>query len=208
MDRDDPEARIRELEVGSYTENPGVDSYSLPPSVPSTPMPPPMPAPYSPQGRYVPPPQYLPQSRPPVVQPFQRGRPRRRIARVITFAIIGFAMLSILWDAAGTELRGLVGGIASSTVTVEKDGNISLGGNSETHTIACNGGGTVMASGNDGTFTVTGHCQRLTVSGNDTRVTIDSVDVIDAGGIDTVTIYHSGTPKITKTGINATVSQG
>jgi hypothetical protein len=207
MDRDDPEARIRELEVGSYTENPGTASYSLPPPMPAQYVPPPQ---YGPPAQYGGPGTYVPQPGfgPPVAQPFQRGRSRRRVARLITFGFVAVAMLSILWDAAGTQLQGLVGDITSSTVTVEKGGNISLGGNSETHEIACNGGGTVTASGNSGTFTITGHCERLNVSGNDTRVTIDSVDVIDAGGIDTVTTYHSGSPKINRTGIDVTVQRG
>ena len=144
----------------------------------------------------------------PVVRPFARGRTRRRVARTIVFAFFGLAVLSFLFDTVGSEIRGLVGDVTSSTVTVERGGNISLGGNSETYEIACNGGGTVTASGNGGVFTVTGHCQRLVVSGNDTRVTIDSADVIEAGGIDTVATYHSGTPKITKSGINVTVQQG
>jgi hypothetical protein len=39
-------------------------------------------------------------------------------------------------------------------------------------------------------------------------VTIDSADTINAGGNDTVTTYHTGNPKIVKSGIDVTVKQG
>ncbi|KMV20960.1 hypothetical protein ACT16_19310 [Mycobacterium heckeshornense] len=94
-----------------------------------------------------------------------------------------------------------------SELTVGRGGVLSLGGNGRSQTVSCNDG-TLNLSGNNNTFTVTGHCLRLQVSGNYTHVTIDSADTIDAGGIYTVTIYHSGTPTINKSGIDVTVSQG
>jgi hypothetical protein len=97
--------------------------------------------------------------------------------------------------------------LVPAELTVARGGVLSVSGNGRSQTISCNDG-TLNLSGNGNTFTVTGHCLRLQVSGNYTRVTIDSADTIDAGGIYTVTIYHSGTPKISKSGIDVTVSQG
>jgi hypothetical protein len=91
---------------------------------------------------------------------------------------------------------------------VHRGGNLSISGSSERDTLGCDGGGDLFLTGNSNTFTVTGHCASVTISGNNNHVTVDSADRIDAGGINTVVTYHSGTPTVTQSGINATVQQG
>jgi hypothetical protein len=91
---------------------------------------------------------------------------------------------------------------------VHRGGNLSISGNSESDTLGCDGGGDLFLSGNSNTFTVTGHCASVTISGNNNHVTVDSADRIDAGGINTVVTYHSGTPAVTQSGMNVTVQQG
>jgi hypothetical protein len=219
MDPDDPEARIRELEVGSYSENPGMTP--PPPRVlpqPSAPAPPPpigaaSPPPYGPDfGSGTP-------YGPPSPMPSYGGDVQRRRqprapsgARRIALTVFGVLMVSQLWGFGHSLVSQWWphSGGGSSTgdpVTVEQGGTLSVSGNDTTRTVGCNGG-TLTLGGNDNTFTVTGHCLTLQVSGNGNRVTVDSADTIKSDGIRTVTVYHSGTPKIIKTGIDITVDQG
>jgi hypothetical protein len=74
-------------------------------------------------------------------------------------------------------------------------------------TIACNDGGLAL-KGDNNTYTITGRCRTLEVWGSANHVTVDSSDTIRVTGDDNAMIYHSGSPKITKSGNNNTVSQG
>jgi hypothetical protein len=212
MDSDDPEARIRELEVGSFSENPGIAPQLPAPAAPPPAFPPP------PTAQAWPPPTLAPPS--PYGTGFGSGAPsyvgrrNRRTAwsgRGIVFVIFGLFMIAPLWNVAHSLFvqrpHSGSNSSANTPLTVSKGGTLSVGGNDTSQTIACNDG-MLTVGGNNNTFTVTGHCVSLEVRGNDTRVTVDSADAIKAGGIDTVTIYHSGAPTITKTGINGTVKQG
>lgn len=214
MDPDDPEARIRELEVGSFSENPGIAA-----------APPPRPLPPPPSYGAPPPPPYgtgfgsgtpygAPAPMPTSSANMRRSRTRRSGwgVRLIVLAVFGLFMFTPLWNAVHTLFGQWwpSSGHSSSTsapLTVEKGGTLSVSGNNTSQTVACNDG-TLTLGGNSNKFTVTGHCLTLHVSGNDTKVTVDSADTIDGGGIRTVTTYHSGVPKIVKTGIDVTVQQG
>ena len=55
---------------------------------------------------------------------------------------------------------------------------------------------------------ITGHCASLTVSGVQNSITVDAVDTIDASGFNNKVTYHSGSPKITKSGDGNVVQQG
>jgi hypothetical protein len=57
-------------------------------------------------------------------------------------------------------------------------------------------------------ITVTGHCRNLTVSAYDNQVQIDTADTIDVSGFNNTVTYHSGSPKVHKSGNNITVKQG
>jgi hypothetical protein len=95
---------------------------------------------------------------------------------------------------------------SANGAVVHRGGVLNIGGNHESGTLGCDGGGVLYFYGNDDTFTVTGHCERVTVSGNNDHVTLDSADNIEASGVGTVVTYHSGTPTVTQSG--ATVQQG
>jgi hypothetical protein len=138
---------------------------------------------------------------------WQGRRPTRRGGWILgVLALLFFA--TPLWHVGMTLLSSFTGfGGGNSSTSVPHGGTLTVSGNDKTQTIACNDG-TLTVGGNSSTFTVTGHCVSLQVTGNDTHVTVDSADTITAGGIDTVTTYHSGTPKITKSGIDPTVKQG
>ena len=56
--------------------------------------------------------------------------------------------------------------------------------------------------------TVTGHCASVAVDGVIHHVTLDSADAIAVDGVNNVVIYHSGAPKITRSGGQNTVRQG
>ncbi len=86
-------------------------------------------------------------------------------------------------------------------------GNLSIRGNGDSQTIACNDG-QLSIDGRDMTVTVTGHCGRISVDGVINHITVDSVDAIDVDGINNVITYHSGAPKITKSGGQNTVHKG
>jgi len=212
MDPDDPEARIRELEVGSYSENPGITSPPprMPPPPPyGTALPPPYGADFGSGTPYGPPspmPSYGGDVRP------RRQRRAGSGVRRIALAVFGVFMISQLWGIGHSLVsqwwpHSGGGSSTGAPVTVEQGGTLSVSGNDTTRTVGCNDG-TLTLGGNNNTFTVTGHCLTLHVSGNDNRVTVDSADTIRADGIRTLTVYHSGAPKIIKTGIDVTVNQG
>jgi hypothetical protein len=86
-------------------------------------------------------------------------------------------------------------------------GNLSVAGINENQTIACNES-TVSVSGVSNTVVITGHCTSLTVSGVQNSITVDSVDTIDVSGFNNQVTYHSGSPKISKSGEGNVVQQG
>jgi hypothetical protein len=127
-------------------------------------------------------------------------RPRLAVGMAVWFILV------VVWLAVAAVV-GTNFAANQFKTTVPRGGNLSVGGNTRTQTIACNDGN-LKLSGNDNTFTVTGHCASLKVSGNDNHVTVDSADTITATGNGNTVTYHSGSPKITKGGISVTVQQG
>ena len=91
--------------------------------------------------------------------------------------------------------------------TAPPGGNLTVAGINENQTIACNDN-TVDVSGVSNTVVITGHCTSLTVSGVQNAVTVDAVDTIDASGFNNKITYHTGSPKITKSGAGNVVQQG
>jgi hypothetical protein len=201
MDDDDPEKRIAELERGlaqhyPASETPPGREATPDPSWAATPVPPPPPIP-----------QYVPPAGP---IPALYGRRRSPVFRVMWIIGIFWVVAIPLGIAFSWFMSSRLSGMdpfGPSTLTVTNGGSVSVGGNNETKTIECDAGSATL-SGNNGNFTVTGHCATVNVSGNNTHATIEWADVIIASGINTVTIYHKGEPKVTKSGINVSVSQG
>ncbi|OBK50435.1 DUF3060 domain-containing protein [Mycobacterium kubicae] len=85
-------------------------------------------------------------------------------------------------------------------------GNLVMINSGAKDTIDCNDG-SVKLDGDNNTYTITGHCRRLEVFGSANHVTVDSADTIDIFGDDNEVTYHSGYPRINKTGNNDTVFQ-
>jgi Protein of unknown function (DUF3060) len=55
---------------------------------------------------------------------------------------------------------------------------------------------------------ISGHCTSLTVSGVQNSVTVDAVDTIEADGFNNQVTYHTGSPRISKSGDSNVVQQG
>ena len=91
--------------------------------------------------------------------------------------------------------------------TAPPGGNLTVAGINENQTIACNNN-TVDVSGVSNTVVITGHCASLTVSGVQNVITIDAVDTIDASGFNNKVTYHTGAPKVSKSGAGNVVQQG
>jgi hypothetical protein len=86
-------------------------------------------------------------------------------------------------------------------------GSLTIHGNAETQTIACNDGH-LTVTGREETVTVTGHCSRISVDGVIHHITVDSVDAVDVNGLDNDVTYHSGTPKVANSGFRNSVQRG
>lgn len=84
---------------------------------------------------------------------------------------------------------------------------VIVSGINENKTVACNGN-TITVSGISNTITITGHCGTVNVSGLQNIITVDNADTIDASGLNNKVTYHSGSPKISKTGSGNVVEQG
>jgi hypothetical protein len=142
-----------------------------------------------------------------------RGEAGNWIGRIRPLLKLGMAVWSILlvgWVAAaatmGSAATGLGFGAYLFGTAVPTGGHLSVGGDFDTKTIACNDGH-LSLTGFKNTVTVTGHCASLTVGDTSNHVTVDSADSIDVSGDWNTVTYHSGSPRITNTADN-TVQQG
>jgi hypothetical protein len=96
---------------------------------------------------------------------------------------------------------------ATGPSTPPPGGNLSVSGINENRTIACNDS-IVSVSGVSNTVVIIGHCTSLSVSGLQNSITVDAVDTIEASGFNNQVTYHSGSPKISKSGESNVVQQG
>lgn len=96
---------------------------------------------------------------------------------------------------------------SSPAPTAPAGEQVIISGINEKRTVSCNGNA-ITVSGISNTVTLTGHCGSVTVSGLQNVVTVDTADTIEASGLDNRVTYHSGAPKINKSGGNNTVEQG
>ncbi|CAM4373493.1 hypothetical protein MB901379_00473 [Mycobacterium basiliense] len=96
---------------------------------------------------------------------------------------------------------------APATPSPPAGSSLSVVGVNEHKTITCNDS-IVSVSGVSNTVVISGHCTSLTVSGFDNNVTVDSADIIDASGLNNEVTYHSGSPKVSKSGSGNQVGQG
>jgi hypothetical protein len=136
-----------------------------------------------------------------LIRRIRRSEPVRPASAVIAGAV-GLSALAVV---AAIFWQGFAS--SSSATQMPHGGTLSIRGNGDSQTIACNDGH-LSIDGREMTVTVTGHCARLSVDGVIHHITVDSVDAIDVDGINNVVTYHSGSPKITRSGGQNTVQQG
>jgi hypothetical protein len=127
-------------------------------------------------------------------------RPRRRARTLMLAWVVAIILVGVFLIIGGLHFGNPFG---QTTV----HGNLIMENSGAKETIACNDGD-LKLDGDNNTYTITGHCRRLEVFGSENHVTVDSADTISAFGDDNAMIYHSGSPKIDKTGNNNAVSQG
>jgi hypothetical protein len=73
---------------------------------------------------------------------------------------------------------------------VPQGGELRVGGNMETKTIACNDGSLTLY-GTGGTYNVTGHCASLKAGGYNNNVTVDSADTLESTGYGNNVTVHA-----------------
>ncbi len=190
-EQQDPEQRIRELERG----------------LPDTDRPAPQYPAHYPDHSVSPDPGSAPTWSPtPVPSGAPAFGPRRGGLRWIG-VLVGFLFPVAMVIAFAVPWRdlGFFGGLFGPT-KVPHGGSLMVNESNKTKTIECNDGRLTL-NGRNLQITVTGHCANLFVNGWDHYVTVDSADGIQVNGGNTVVVYHSGRPAISKNG-NVTVEQG
>ncbi|WP_202915135.1 MULTISPECIES: DUF3060 domain-containing protein [unclassified Mycolicibacterium] len=233
--KDDPEARIRELERpfadAARASELGTDKHMSPAGPPPTqpwtygntfpPPPPPPPAPWPGYEQYPAPPQ-----------------PRRSTGTATMFILFGVLAMMLVAGGIGAFLTfsntesGNTGSgndesftDSQSTTTretavgrvplaepvaptqVPAGETVIVSGISEHRTVECRDN-TVIVSGVENEVEITGHCTAVTVSGVDNVITVDSVDTIGVSGFDNHVTYRSGEPEVTRSGQSNVVEAG
>lgn len=230
--KDDPEARIRELErplaeaartselsAGSSADPPPTQPWTYPTS-----FPPPPPGPPAPWPGYEPYPAPAPPS------------PQRRSGSPHLFLVFGgFALALVvggLVTAYLTFSKTDTGDTATGTVTdsqsttirqttingVPVPGSVAptqvpagetviVSGINEHRTVECRDN-TVIVSGIQNELEITGHCTAVTVSGIENVITVESSETIGVSGFDNRVTYRAGEPEVSKSGQSNVVEQG
>jgi|KBSSwiStaDraftv2_1062776.scaffolds.fasta_scaffold00329_29 hypothetical protein len=135
----------------------------------------------------------------------KRLRRRQPLKPVTAIAAGGLGVVSLVVLVAVTW-SAIAG--ASAPTQIPRGGSLTVRGNGETKTIACNDGHLTI-DGRAENITVTGHCAKLSVDGVVHQITIDSADAIEMDGLNNHVIYHSGKPTVTNSGgANNSVKQG
>jgi hypothetical protein len=86
-------------------------------------------------------------------------------------------------------------------------GTLGVAGSHKNERIACNDS-KISVSGSSNTVVLTGHCASVTVSGTQNVVTVDAADTISASGFENRVTFHSGSPRINKSGSGNVVEEG
>lgn len=194
MQDDDPEKRIRELERGL------ADATATPQSAPYTEN-----APYTGETPYTSGPAYS--GAPSYGTGFQQ--PRRTgsfswllilvVLGILIPAVVALVALFVRSNPSGSILNNIPKPVAPSNgpTAVPQGGELRVGGNMETKTIACNDGNLTLYS-TRGTYTITGHCVSLKVGGYNNNVTVDNADTLESTGYsNTVTAHACDNCKLT-----------
>lgn len=209
--KDDPEARIRELERPltdqAYTSELG-GSHTYPPPPP------------------------------PLADGISFGTTRARstgrvwwiVAAVIILGVVGLVVGIMVYvgsvfsssTSSFTSTPGMFGGDGSfserpssvpktavrpSISKAPRGGRLSIAGVGKSETIECNDSD-VSVSGMSNTVVFTGHCADVSVSGMKNDVTVEAADKITASGFENKVTYQSGSPVINNAGESNSIQQG
>jgi len=188
MKDDDPEKRIRELEreLADATRPPQSTRYTT-----GDP-------PYTANAPYTGDPTYVGGS------PYGFGVPPRRrkstfpwLLIVLVLGIVVPIVASLLATfVRSTPTRSTLGNGPRTTApsngptAVPQGGELRVGGNLTTRTVACNDGKLTLY-GYGTTYSVTGHCASLTVGGYNNNVTVDSADTLESTGYSNTVAVHA-----------------
>ncbi len=193
-EQEDPEQRIRELERGLADTNRPAPQY--PAQFPDYGV--------SPTGGSIPTWSPTPVPSGDLDAPaFRRRRSGPRWIGILAGLVFPVGMLvafAVPWKDLGV-FEGLFG-----PTKVPHGGSLMVNESNKTKTIECNDGRLTL-NGNNLTVTVTGHCANLFVNGYNHQVTVDSADGIQVNGMNSIVVYHSGRPAISKNG-SVEVTQG
>jgi Protein of unknown function (DUF3060) len=124
-----------------------------------------------------------------------------------TSRVAGSPKTSMRTAAPPPSMTAMPPAIPSTSPPPAPGSEVTINGMSENKSIACTNNA-VIVNGISNTITITGHCTSLLVSGMKNAVVVDTADTIEATGLNNQVTYHSGSPKITNTGMSNTVQQG
>ncbi|MED5813908.1 DUF3060 domain-containing protein [Mycolicibacterium sp. 050232] len=229
--KDDPEARIRDLERpladAARTSELGTGGSATPP--PTQPwtygnsFPPPPPGPPAPWPGYEP-------------HPAPSPAPHPGSGSTHLFLVFGGFALALLVGGlvtayltfsktdTGDTATGAVTDSESTTIRqttvngVPVPGSVAptqvpagetviVSGINEHRTVECQDN-TVIVSGIQNELEITGHCTAVTVSGVENVITVESAGTIGVSGFDNRVTYRTGEPEVSKSGQSNVVEQG
>lgn len=233
--KDDPEARIRELErpladaaqASELGTGKSVRPSGPPPTQPWTnAYPPPPPGPPAPWPGY---------------EPYPTPPQPRRTSSATPFLVL-FGALTVILVAGGiaaTVMFSNTGAGTGDTETTDTDSysdsqsttirqtsingvpvpgpvaptqvpageTVIVSGINEHRTVECRDN-TVIVSGIENELEITGHCVGLTVSGVKNVITVESADAIGVSGFENRVTYRSGEPEVSNSGQSNVVEAG
>lgn len=226
--KDDPEARIRELERpladAARSSELGTGKQPGPTGPPPTQpwthaFPPPPPGPPTPWPGY---------------EPFPAAPQPQRSSGSTAFLIL-FGALTMVLVAGGIATFLMFSGSDPSDTEAFSDSEsttiqhtairtaplpgpvgptqvpagqtVIVSGIRENRTIDCQDN-TVIVSGIENRLEITGHCAAVTVSGVENTITLDSADTIGVSGFDNRVTFHTGEPDVANSGQSNVVEQG
>ena len=225
--KDDPEARIRELErpladtariselgTGNSASGPGTQPWTHGASFP--PPPPGPPAPWPGYEQFPAPPQ-----------------PRRRTNAAPLLFVFGAALMLLVaggvtaalrFTDTGSEDSGSHSDSRSTTIRQTTISGVQLpgpvvptqipagqtvivSGIGENRALECQDN-TVTVSGMQNKLEITGHCDAVIVSGIENIIVVDSAATIGVSGFDNRVTFHTGQPEVSNSGQSNVVEQG
>ncbi len=228
--KDDPEARIRELErplaevaraseLGTGEPASPADPPPTQPWTHGNTFPPPPPGPPAPWPGYEP----YPGATPP--RPSSGGAPLMILIGAVTMMLVagGVAAYLMFGDSGGagtdtqsdsesttirqTAVSRFPEPEAVAPTQVSPGETVIVSGIGENRAIDCRDN-TVIVSGIENQLEITGHCVAVTVSGVDNVITVESADTIGVSGFENRVTFHTGQPDVSKSGQSNVVEQG